>query len=421
MPKKVFAPIFSHYTEYLGNVGYRNYGCSFSYDDESYNIIDKIFETLKKITPVLDEKNDTVYELWLKIPRGPIEEFGDFEEEKENECYETYEEFEQDWLSLYPTEEIWYCFRALDSKDIGYKAIFIDNKHVIEVDSRKEKGYQHDISEYANALLEAVEACCEKIKNNTYMTDINENLPPQYKTGTIIRRDLWDVFPELRDNFFSKISDAEIKEFKDSVSVQKSKFDYDSVSRVKTFTAQEFFDLCALGYKANNYKNTDLTSKEQYYKNADGRDDGLRDIDPNSSEEFQDWYSNKRGGGHPWEVCRGGNDTHVSLYVVRDKKGYFLSVAGRNRTIEAVKFYLAVKHAGYPVFMHDAKQLVKRFEQTEKIGVVPESVFPKYCSDLYPGEDIISFINLPTEKRDIVASKCVWQPIREVGLKKTVK
>ena len=418
MSKKVFAPLFSHYNEYLGGVGYRNYGCTFSYDDESYVVIDKIFEILKKITPVSDKNHDIIHELWIKIPRGTIEEFGDFEEEKENECYDTYEEFERDWKYMYPTEEMWYCLHALESTDIGYKAIFIDNRHVIEVDSRKEKGYSHDILEYVNAILEAVKECYERMKTNTYMSDVNENLPPQYKTGTIVRKDLWDVFPELRDEFFSEISDMEIKEFEDSVSVQKSKFDYDSISRVETFTAQEFFDLCALGYKANNYRNTDLTSKEQYYKNADGRDDGLGDIDPDSPEEFLDWYSNKRGGGHPWEVCRGGNSTHVSLYVSKDEKGYFLSVAGSNRTIEAVRFYLAVKHAGYPVFMHDAKQLVERFEQTEKIGVVPESVFPRYCGDLYPGEDIISFINLPLENRDKVAAKCVWQPIREVGLKK---
>ena len=53
MSKKVFAPLFSHYNEYLGGVGYRNYGCTFSYDDESYVVIDKIFEILKKITPLI--------------------------------------------------------------------------------------------------------------------------------------------------------------------------------------------------------------------------------------------------------------------------------------------------------------------------------------------------------------------------------
>lgn len=36
--------------------------------------------------------------------------------------------------------------------------------------------------------------------------------------------------------------------------------------------------------KENGYDGTDLSPKEQYYKHADGRDDGLNEIDGDSPE-----------------------------------------------------------------------------------------------------------------------------------------
>lgn len=64
-------------------------------------------------------------------------------------------------------------------------------------------------------------------------------------------------------------------------------------------------------YAANNYDGQAFALKAQYYRHADGRDDGLKKIDPDSAEAFADWLENREKGGHPWEVCRGGNSTHV--------------------------------------------------------------------------------------------------------------
>lgn len=78
-----------------------------------------------------------------------------------------------------------------------------------------------------------------------------------------------------------------------------------------------------LGYKACDYKGVQYPSKDQYYLNADGRDDGLRDIAPESPEAFEAWYSsNARHGGHPWEVCRGGNST--CMYAATKMVGSFV-------------------------------------------------------------------------------------------------
>ena len=160
-----------------------------------------------------------------------------------------------------------------------------------------------------------------------------------------------------------------------------------------------------------------MTPKEQYYLHADGRDEGLRDIVPDSPEAFNIWlYDSNRRGGHPWEVCRGGNSTHVALNVMQDERGYWLYLAGDawNRTIETVKFYLALTRAGVPVFLAEAHTLADRLAEKEKIGIVPDGVIPVYCESDFPNEHIIDFINLPDEDQEKFLPFCTWyeeQPI----------
>ena len=183
-------------------------------------------------------------------------------------------------------------------------------------------------------------------------------------------------------------------------------------------TANDFFRFCAMGYAANNYIGCDKPPKEQYYLHADGRDDGLKEIDADDPKAFHVWLNDREYGGHPWEVCRGGNSTHVSLSVSEDEGGYFLFLAGDawTRTIETVKFYLALRRAGIPVFLHEAKTLAQRLAETELIGIVPEGVTPAYCASWFPGEHIIDYMNLPYEDREKFLPFCTWHDEPQVAL-----
>ncbi|MBO5306978.1 MAG: hypothetical protein J6C40_03135 [Lentisphaeria bacterium] len=161
-----------------------------------------------------------------------------------------------------------------------------------------------------------------------------------------------------------------------------------------------------------------LPGKELYLKHADGRDEGLRDIDENSPEAFRQWLKNRNQSGHPWEVCRGGNSTHVSLFVSKTENGFYFTVDGKSwaRSIESIKFYLALHRLGMPVKINKGKRLAERLLGKNKVGIVPEGVFPRYCESLFPGEEILDFINLPYENREQLAAKCNWHAIPEVTL-----
>ena len=184
-------------------------------------------------------------------------------------------------------------------------------------------------------------------------------------------------------------------------------------------TANDFFRFCAMGYAENQYSGCDKAPKDQYYLHADGRDDGLQNIDADSPEAFHAWlHDRNRYGGHPWEVCRGGNSTHVSLQVTEDDGGYFLYLAGDawNRTIETVKFYLALTRAHIPVYLVEAQTLADRLAEKEKIGIVPEGVMPAYCGNWFPNEHIIDFMNLPDENREKFLPFCTWYDEQPVTL-----
>lgn len=407
------APEISRYIDYLGN--HSHLGNPVTYDEKTYRLLDEIFALLSRIEPAT--KNGA-RKLWLKADRGTIDDFGDYEELLDYGEVKNYEEFERMWKDYFPDEIEWYELTAIRDEETGYRGISLANRFVIVDSPNTEHSSPRDISEFAEWLRDAIQDCINELEAGTYNESVQRALPAKHRIGTILRKDLWDVFPDAREAFFMNISKEDVDAFIAYMNKQGS--EYNSVEgRIKEMTANDFYTFCSLGYQANRYEGIELTPKAQYYKHADGRDDGLSDIDPHSPSAFAEWHQDKnRRGGHPWEVCRGGNSTHVSLYVHSDENGYFLSVAGSSegRCIEAIHFYLALKRAGLPVYMHDGDLLVDRLLEREKIGIVPEGVIPSYCHSLFPNERIIDFMNLPYENAEKVASKCTWQVLREVRL-----
>ena len=405
------APGVQHYIDWLYRSGGGAFSKGITYDEKSYSLIDEIYRELQKIAPMGDRNQR---ELWLRADRGTIEALGDMKELLEYGDFENEAAVEAYWKDMYPDDEYWYFMQAIEDKDTGYRAIFLAHKFVVEIDPRGHQNtYPHDISEFMEWMLSEVKRCVAELKAGTYNDCVRNNLPMRHRTGTIVRKELYDIFPEEREEFFADLC-AEDREAFIKLATSET-----PQHRLESITANDFYRFCSFGYAANHYEGGDLSPRDQYKKHADGRDAGLDKIDPNSPEEFEQWLTNRdRWGGHPWEVCAGGNSTHIDLFVRHDADGYYLVLAGSSwgRTIETVKFYLALHRKGLPVCVREANTLVKRMQETEKIGIVPEGVWPVYCEGRFPDEHIISFRNLPDEKQDEVAKHCVWQEIKEVTL-----
>lgn len=413
---KLTQPEVSHYISWLGRVGYRSMDCAMTYDVRSYQLMRELFEMLRKLMPV--SKNGA-RSLWLRAKRGEIADFakhyGDYEELLADGSVKNHAEYETYWRDMFPNEIEWYELTAVEDPEIDYQAVFLHHRHVLEQDGRKEKyEFTYDISPFMEWLVESVRLCIEALEAGAYNDFVEQELPAKHRVGIISRKDFWSIYPEDREEYFRSLKPFEIDAFLENAISDKA-----LVERLPQMSANDFFRCCALGYQANGYEGANLSPRDQYFKHADGRHGGLDDIDPDSPEAFATRCGGQgHWGSHPWEVCRGGNSTHVSLYVVQDEDGYYLQVAGTStwRSVEAIKFFLALHDAGMPVVIQDAELLKARLNGTEKIGVVPHGVTPAYCHSWFPNDKVEIFTNLSDEEPEKMAALCIWQPLTPAEL-----
>lgn len=387
-------------------------------DARSKKMLGDLFKELSRLK-TCGSAGDEVYSLWMCADRGPMEAFGDWEESVASGEVKDRAEYEAMWKEYYPNEKVWYEMAACRNEE-GYMAVYLKHRQWIEIRPDEKRGEWLDMSELIQWMIDGAGGCVAKLEKGTYNEEVNRKLPVEMRTGTITRQDMWRIFPEEKADFFKNFRESEVREF--AALTADYTDDYPKpAGRLEQMTANDFYRFCSIGYHANAYSGLDaLPLREQYEAHADGRDEGLGEIDADSSEAFQKWYTDrKRHGGHPWEVCRGGNSTHVALFVRHDEKGYYLEVDGRSwsRCVETAKFFLALSHQGLPVVVDDGKAMSARFLGTDKIGIVPDGVFPRYCESLFPDETILDFMNLPFEKRNEVASAAVWQPLDRVELR----
>ena len=385
-------------------------------DDETLEIIDSIFDLSHNIRPI----KDTDYkELWIKARRGKIEDYGDYYDYLQDGSVNNYEEFEQMWKEDYPDEVSWYVLRIGEYRDD--RVVSLGRSIIYNSENQQFGNYGIDLTDLFKWIRVEVIRCLFELKDGQYNTDVANNLPYQHRTGTIARKDYWKLFPDYRADYFSDITNDEIQEFVENVARQEE-VRCPIGEMLPEMCARQFYEFCAIGYQANEYDRLDgLTPKQQYYRKADGRDEGLSEIDENDPAAFAEWFNNReRHGGHPWEVCAGGNSTHIDLYVCHEYGAYSLTVRGKSysRSIETIKFYNALRRTGVAVYLCDAQELVDRVTERDVIGIVPCEVYPVYCESLFPNMDILDFMNLPYEREDVakMLPYITWFPEKEVQL-----
>ncbi len=152
-----------------------------------------------------------------------------------------------------------------------------------------------------------------------------------------------------------------------------------------TMTAADYFKYCRIAYMAGKRNdetvNATLCGREMYALYADGRHEGLLEIDPDSEQEFADWidgtHPKRTVGGHPWEIKRGGNATHIDLSVSRPspyrKEGFKVELRAEStgRLAEMLRMFLAIHNAGLPISVAYPEAVRKRLLAQDNIGIVP--------------------------------------------------
>lgn len=431
MEKKLTAPNVDNELRFFD----RGYSNPKRATDKVLDATKKLSDIMKPLTPL--KRNSGARAIWVQVPRGELSDYG-----RLDELIEPEEEIE--WKENYPEETCWYEVVINESYgrngQLTDRIFGIGNKLVANIVTDIEESPYPDYIEEAiinlcELIIPAVEEAVRKVKEGTYNEEVNRCLPYKFRTGVIKRSILWERDPAWKEHNLDGVNEGIFKRFKELMA--EGIKDRNSIGRMKSMTANDFFNACSLGYKACGYADSDESPVEQYLKHADGRDEGLTGkgaglhrgsgIDASSPEAWDTWFFNKeRRGGHPWEVCRGGNSTHVSLFVFydhgelnpwdRDKlpgnPGYYFAVAGKHRPAEAIAFYTALYDAGYPVTLCDANEIMARLEATDYVGIVPRHVIPKYCESLFPAKygHVIDFMHVYDEDMELFGDRIEWIP-----------
>ena len=419
---------------------------------------EKLFGILDSLAPL--KTNNEAKAIWLRIPRGTIENYDSFEDMKVWEEVETIEEYNARWLEDYPEEYCWYRLVTVQSFErdgtLRFYGVSLGNKTVISATTEEGSFYDRIYPDAEKAAVElcslitpAVQESMALLKSGQYNALVSSSLPYQFRTGVIRRSDVWEAEPESKKFDYDGLSENSVTVFKKLI--RSGINDESRIGRIIDFTANDFFRACKIGYESIGRDCDGYSLSELYMRYSDGRDEGLTGkghglnagpgIDFDSPSAWDEWYFDQnRNGGHPWEVVPGGNSTHVNLYVKNDRQplewdlrfgkiteeafnkrikqaGYYFAIAGIQRQYEAVSFYISLSAAGLPVIIHDAEALLARFEATDYIGIVPHHRSTSYCHELFPANygRIIDFRHVYKED-DAWFYKIEWLPEEEAEL-----
>jgi hypothetical protein len=280
---------------------------------------------------------------------------------------------------------------------------------------------ERDLKIFIDWLHGRITSEINKLRENPheYNDNIKRNLSWAKRYGRIRRMEFWNILGDEAIRVDLNLGEEKIQTLREIV----GKMQKGSGTGLEKMTANEFFRICEICYDANDYfkdKKTALTPPEKYLAMSDGRDAGLRNIPGDSQEEFYKWYhSEEKFGAHPWEICRGGNSTHISLFVSETGNHWKISLEGSSigRVEETVRMAVALHEKRVPFELYDAEEILNMVTGNDFIGIVPDNVFPRYCHSLFPKEDrIIDFMNLKFLDEFVpeIIDKAFWYPLEEI-------
>ncbi|MBI4356530.1 MAG: hypothetical protein HY559_01435 [Gammaproteobacteria bacterium] len=294
---------------------------------------------------------------------------------------------DRNWYFYLPgkTPKLWDYIKIINYRDEdyavwinrGYAHLQYQKKTDCQVTEERSSFQNYDTSPKAWIMaLARIEKQLDKLKGDWVQVNrqIITQIPPELLKGKISRSVILKKVPDLYrpDQELGKAATAKFIDL-----TEKRTFDESFDGFHPEMTLEKYLDYCKICYLANSKKtavNADQTGLEMYQQLADGRHEGLIDLPLQSSEAFAKWYASARGGGHPWEICRGGNTTHISLGIRKGHKNWsiYLSAGATSRMVETIRMGLALYHASMPITLLDAESYRLRLSAEDNIGIIPK-------------------------------------------------
>lgn len=199
-------------------------------------------------------------------------------------------------------------------------------------------------------------------------------------------------------------------------------------TELNSMSANDFFHYCKIAYTAvmGHQKTFDqhASGRKLYERYADGRDNGLLSINGRSKKEFSQWLDREHPkyeeGGHPWEIMRGGNTTHIDLMVIRPsyslKEKFKVMLCGPaiTRLKETICMFLAIYEAGLPITIDNPEGIRRRLLAQDNIGIMPGyDTLHRANQSFYEHEDVydVSYFDDFGRYKPRIKSFVTWEPL----------
>lgn len=391
-------------------------------DEQTDVYVQKLFQAFLPIAPDPALKDEEYREVWVTLDRGNPEDWCTFEDYlEEASCNPNMPTTEESWLdewrSWFPEKTYWHLVRCNRYED--WITIRVDDCIIIQTSPDEKAPYHNDLVDaFLLGLADKVEESVAMMKTGEYARWINESLPYDRRYGLIQRQKLWEATGGAFDED-QRIDAKEAKELADALRAQPSE---QEIRRLPSLTTGRYFDALKVGYQATGRKNTrDWIAnipaddgRAWYARFGDGRDRTLLQIDPQSEEEFEEWYDEKLHGfgfDHNFEIFVGRGCTRVHMNPCKDKQGWYCCMWGSItwHASDMARVWRAVNETGVPVYIDEANAVADALEGKDWILIVPKHLSCDYTRGTFFGREIRTAIPLFRDYRDVIIAATEWQ------------
>jgi len=364
--------------------------------------------------------------VWITVERETWEDLRDALQEEDGEDYDE-EEARLNWECEFPYATEWlHAGFVLDQdilrfslapREFALAVNFRDRSFAGTKDLRDDQIRQkfRELTDWATGSMgHALRRLFDD--PNAYHQWLERALPNRERFGKLKRSDLWNAAPGeehfLRDELAAE-QKREFSRLAPNVAEDRPLLD---------LTLSDYLRFCEICYQGAGYDLPDRSRREKYLARADGRHDGLIDLESDSASALAGWFTAPRFGGHPWEIARGGNTTHISLMLRKEGDQYFLALAGSasSRAAETVRMALALSEHDVPFSLYEAQHIKRMVNGEDWIGVLPHyfGAAPRYCHGFFPDDDDIhDFMSYITMAERPELEKFVhWYPLERAKL-----
>ena len=370
----------------------------------------KDIELFQRIEGIVRElppcENDRDYRrFWISIPRGPIEDFGDFNDEDEG--WGTYEDFVGLWKYQHPDETDWYIFYYERMPD-GTSYIGIDRLIIFSND--RDRSFRNSSNHHTDLLrwlIGIVREQVDSIKAGTYRDEVVEQLPIGYRKGVVRRSDVWESGYWTRETDLEGTSDEDIDAF---IELTNEGIGEKPKGRLPSMTVNDYLNYCSLCFSIRGENIEGMTLERQYRRFADGRDDGMLDLDPDDPNAFKSFCRGSHDG-HVWEIREGHGFSRMHLYPVDDEGGWYFVLRGCFDRTDFIHITLRFSAEGIPIMIHDAEEIVRALKGEDYIGIVPRGDYPFYASSRFHRHNVMECISFNDEMYESLKGKIEWYDV----------